>query len=352
LGHDILFHIATGVIPSGMGQMAIDIGRRDIITLLGSGMVTWPLAAQAQQPAMPVIGYLNYGSPASENPSRLTGLRRGLNETGYVEGRNFVIESRWAENQPDRLPALAADLVERRVAVIVAAGVQPALTAKAATTSIPIVFSLGVDPVQLGLVASLNRPGGNLTGVNGLVAELGAKSLAVLHELVPSAETIGFLENPHNETIFEPMRRDLAGAASVIGLKVQILKAGSDGEIEGAFKSLVQAGTRALLVGNDTFFSARVEQVAELAARYAIPTMYSLREFVLAGGLISYGASLVEAYQQVGVYVGKILNGTKPADLPVVQPTKIEMIINLKAAKALRLDVPDRLLATADDVIE
>jgi putative ABC transport system substrate-binding protein len=301
---------------------------------------------------MPVIGYLNYGSPTSENPARLTGLRDGLNEAGYVEGRNFVIESRWAENQAARLPALAADLVERRVAVIVAAGVLPALRAKAATTSIPIVFSVGVDPVQLGLVASLNRPGANLTGSNGVVAELGAKSLAVLHELVPSAETIGFLENPNNEVIFAPMRRDLAAAASVIGLKVQILKAGTDREIEAAFESLTQARTRALLVGNDTFFSARVEQVAELAARHAIPTMYSLREFVVAGGLISYGASLVEAYRQVGVYVGKILGGTKPADLPVVQPTKIELIINLKTAKALRLDIPDRLLATADEVIE
>jgi putative ABC transport system substrate-binding protein len=267
-------------------------------------------------------------------------------------GRNFVIESRWAENQPDRLPALATDLVERRVAVIVAAGALPALTAKAATTSISIVFSVGVDPVQLGLVASLNRPGGNLTGSSGIVAELGAKSLAVLHELVPGAEMIGFLENPHNEAIFEPMRRDLAAAASVIGLKVQILTAGTDGEVDAAFGSLVQARTRALLVGNDTFFSARIEQIAELAARYAIPTMYSLREFALAGGLISYGASLVEAYRQVGVYVGKILDGTKPTDLPVVQPTKIELIINLKTAKVLGLAVPDKLLATADEVIE
>jgi putative ABC transport system substrate-binding protein len=332
--------------------MTIDIGRRQFISALGGAAATWPFIAQAQQSPLPVVGYLNYGAPTSENPSRLKGLRDGLNETGHVEGRNFVIESRWAENQPDRLPGLAADLVERRVAVIVAAGALPALTAKAATTSIPIVFSVGVDPVHLGLVASLNRPGGNLTGSSGIVAELGAKSLAVLHELVPSAETIGFLENPHNEAIFEPMRRDLAAAASVIGLKVQILKAGTDGEIAAAFESLVQARTKALLVGNDTFFSARIEQISELAARYAIPTMYSLREFALAGGLISYGASLVEAYRQVGVSVGKILNGTKPTDLPVVQPTKIELMINLKTAKALGLAVPDKLLATADEVIE
>jgi putative ABC transport system substrate-binding protein len=326
--------------------------RREFITLLGGAATTWPFAARAQQATIPVVGYLNYGSPTSENPSRLTGLRHGLSETGYVEGRNFVIESRWAENQAARLPALAADLVEHRVAVIVAAGVLPALTAKAATISIPIVFSVGVDPVQLGLVASLNRPGGNLTGSNGVVAELAAKSLAILHELVPGAETIGFLENPNNEAYFEPMTRDLAAAASLIDLKVQTLKAGTDREIEAAFESLTQARTKALLVGNDTFFSAQVEQIAELAARHSIPTMYSLREFVVAGGLISYGASLVEAYRQVGVYVGKILNGAKPTDLPVVQPTKIELIINLKSAKALGLQIPDKLLATADEVIE
>jgi putative ABC transport system substrate-binding protein len=326
--------------------------RREFIAAVGGTVVTWSLAAQAQQPPIPVIGYLNYGSPTSENPSRLKGLRDGLKETGHVEGRDFVMESRWAENQAGRLPALAADLVERRVAVIVAAGVLPALTAKAATTVIPIVFSVGVDPVQIGLVASLNRPGGNLTGSNGIVAELGAKSLAVLHELLPNAETVGFLENPNNEVIFEPMRRDLAVAASVIGIKLQILKAGTGSEIDAAFETLTQARTKALLVGNDTFFSARLEQIAELAARYAVPTMYSLREFVVAGGLISYGASLVDAYRQVGVYVGKILGGTKPTDLPVVQPTKIELIINLKTAKALRLHIPDRLLATADEVIE
>jgi putative tryptophan/tyrosine transport system substrate-binding protein len=230
--------------------------------------------------------------------------------------------------------------------------VLPALAAKAATTIVPIVFSVGVDPVQLGLVASLNRPGGNLTGSNGFIGEFGAKSLALLHELIPSAETIGFLENPNNPVIFEPMRGDVTAAASVIGLKVQILKAGTDREIDAAFESLMQARTRALLVGNDTLFSTRVEQIAELAARHAIPTMYSLREFAVVGGLTSYGVSLVEAYRQVGVYVGKILNGMKPTDLPVVQPTKIELIINLKAAKALRLDVPDRLLALADEVIE
>jgi putative ABC transport system substrate-binding protein len=297
-----------------------------------------------------VVGYLNNGSPESD-ASRLTGLRRGLNQTGYVEGRSFVIEYRWAGNQADRLPALAADLVQLRVAVIVTAGVAPTFAAKAATTSIPIVFVVGADPVQLGLVASLNRPGGNLTGFNGFVGELGAKGLALLHELVPSASTIGFLENPNNP-LSELLTRDVLAAASVIGLKVQILKASSDREIDAAFASLVQARTGALLVGSDPFFNNRIERLIELAARHAIPTMYGYREFVVAGGLISYGVSLIEVYRQVGVYTGRILKGEKPADLPVQQMTKLALIINLKTAKALGLQIPDRLLALADEVIE
>ena len=323
--------------------------RRAFITLLG-GAAAWPLAARSQQVAIPAIGYLNFGSPESD-ASRLTGLRRGLKETGYVEGRNFVIEYRWAGNQPDRMPALAADLVQLQVAVIVAAGVLPALAAKAATTSIPIVFSVGADPVQLGLIASLNRPGGNLTGVNGFTGELGAKGLALLHELVPSTTTVGFLENPNNP-IFELTTRDVLAAAPAIGLKVQILKAGTDREIDAAFASLVQARTGALLVGSDFFFNTRIEQVAALAARHAIPTMQTYREFVVVGGLISYGISLIENYRQVGVYTGRILQGEKPADLPVIQPTKFELSINLKTAKALGLQIPDRLLAIADEVIE
>jgi len=328
------------------------IRRRDFVILLGCGTVaTWPLAARAQQAAIPVIGYLNLASPESDASSRLTGLRRGLNETGYVEGRNFVIEYRWAGNQADRLPALAADLVQLQVTVIVAAGLAPARAAKAATTSIPIVFAVGADPVQLGLVASLNRPGGNLTGVNGFVGELGAKGLALLHELVPSTATIGFLENPNNP-IFELTTRDVEAAAAAIGLKVQILKAGTDREIDAAFVSLVQARTRALLVGGDVFFNNRIERLIELAARYAIPTMYWYREFAVAGGLISYGISLIEQYRQVGLYAARILKGEKPAELPVPQITKLDLVINLKTTKALGLQIPDRLLALADEVIE
>ena len=331
--------------------MTVTIGRRELLAALGGAAITWPLAARAQQAAIPVIGYLNLASPESDASSRLTGLRRGLNETGDVEGRNFVIEYRWAGNQADRLPALAADLVQLQVTVIVAAGLAPARAAKAATTSIPIVFGVGADPVQLGLVASLNRPGGNLTGVNGFVGELGAKGLALLHELVPSTATIGFLENPNNP-IFELTTRDVEAAAAAIGLKVQILKAGTDREIDAAFVSLVQARTRALLVGGDVFFNNRIERLIELAARHAIPTMYTVREFVVAGGLISYGTSLIEEYRQVGLYAGRILKGEKPADLPVIQATKFELVINLKAAKALGLQTPDRLLALADEVIE
>jgi putative ABC transport system substrate-binding protein len=324
--------------------------RREFITLLGGAAASWPLAARAQQPAMPVVGYLNLGSPESDVP-RLTGLRRGLNQTGYVEGRNLVIEYRWAGNQADRLPELAADLVQLRVAVIVAAGLLPALAAKAATTNIPIVFVVGDDPVQLGLVASLNRPGGNLTGFNVFDGELGAKALALLHELVPSTATIGFLENPNNPK-FELTTRDVLAAAPVVGLKVQILKASTDREIDAAFASLVQARTGALLVGGDPFFNNRIERLIELAARHAIPTMYLFSEFVVAGGLISYGTSLREIYRQAGLYTGRILKGEKPADLPVQQITKLELIINLKTTKTLGLQVPDRLLALADEVIE
>jgi putative tryptophan/tyrosine transport system substrate-binding protein len=327
-----------------------DMKRRELITLLGGAAVAWPLAARAQQSGVPVIGYLNNGSPESDGP-RLTGLRRGLNETGYVEGRNLIIEYRWAGNRADRLSALVADLVQLQVSVIIAAGSLPALAAKGATTSIPIVFSVANDPVQLGLVASLNRPGGNLAGFNAFSGELGAKRLALLHELMPSITTVGFLGNP-TSPIFELTTSDVLAAASVMGLKVQRLKAATDREIDAAFASLVQARTEALVVATDIFFNSRIEQLVSLAASHAIPAIYSYREFVVAGGLMSYGTSLVDVFRQAGVYTGRILKGDKPADLPVVQSTKIELVINLKTAKTLGLEIPPSLLAIADEVIE
>src|SRR5215831_2284990 len=263
----------------------------------------------------------------------------------------LMIEYRWAGNQADRLPELAADLVQLRVAVIVATGTPPALAAKAASTSIPIVFGIGADPVPLGLVASLNRPGGNLTGFNTLSGEVGAKGLALLHELLPGTATIGFLGNPSNPT-FELITRDLLAAAAIIGLKVEVLKAGTDSEIDAAFASAVQARTGALLVEADPLFITRIERLVALAARHGIPTVYSFREFVVAGGLISYGTSLIEDWRQIGLYTGRILKGEKPANLPVIQATKIQLIINLKTAKTLGLEVPATLLALADEAIE
>ena len=262
-----------------------------------------------------------------------------------------MIEYRWAQNQADRLPVLVANLVQLQVTVIVAAGVVPALAAKAATTSIPIVFIAAADPVQLRLVTSLNRPGGNLTGFNSYHGELAAKALALLHELVPGTKTIGFLGNPNNP-IFELMTRDLLAAASIIGLKVEMLKAGTDSEIDAVFESAVQTGTGALLIQGDTLFITRTERVTGLAARHGIPVMYPYREFVVAGGLVSYGTGLIEAWRQIGLYTGRILKGEKPTDLPVQQFTKVELIINLKTAKTLGLEVPPKLLALADEVIE
>jgi putative ABC transport system substrate-binding protein len=323
--------------------------RREFITLLGGAAAVWPFTARAQQSAVPMIGYLSIGSPESD-AARLTGLRQGLNETGYVEGRDLVIEYRWAENQPDRLPMLAAHLVQARVAAIVTPGLPPTLAAKAATTTIPILFAVGADPVQVG-PASLNRPGGNLTGFNQFNSELGAKGLALLHELVPNTPTIAFLENPNNP-IEQLIERAVLVAARVIGLQIQTLKASTIREIDVAFESLVKARTGALLVGNDVFLNGQIEQIIALAARHAIPAMHSSREFVLAGGLISYGASLTDTYRQVGLYAGRILKGVKPADLPVIQSTKLGLVINLKTAKTLGLTIPPGMLSIADEVIE
>jgi len=325
--------------------------RRKFITLLGGAVAAWPLAARAQQSAMPVIGFLNARSLRSD--SRLvTAFHQGLGETGYVQGQNVAIEYRWAEGYNDRVLALAAELVRRQVAVIVATGGNiVALAAKAATSTIPIVFTTGGDPVLMGLVTSLNRPGGNITGISALTGLLGAKRLEILHELVPKAAMIGVVMNPTNPSA-EAYARELQEAARSRGQQIHILNASTDGEIDIAFASLVQLRAGAVLIVTDTFFTGWRDQLVALAARYAIPAIYDIRDFAAAGGLISYGTNFADLYRQAGLYAGRILKGEKPADLPVVQPTKFDLVINLNTAKALGLDIPPTLLARADEVIE
>ena len=326
--------------------------RRNFIALLAGATATWPLAARAQQPAMPVIGFLNPTSPDGY-AERLRGFRQGLKETGYVEGENVAIEYRWAENQLDRLPALAAELVRRRVAVIATnGGAAAAFAAKAATTTIPIVFMAGEDPVKLGLVASLARPGGNLTGVNLVISELTAKRLGLLRELVPGAARVAVLVNSANTANAETTLRDVEPPARSMGLQIQILKASTSREIEAAFATFVRERPDALFVGNDAFLTSRRVQLVHLATRHAIPATYTVRDFAEVGGLMSYGVNITDALRQVGVYVGRILKDTKPADLPVVQSSKFELVVNLQTARLLGLDVPPALLARADEVIE
>jgi putative ABC transport system substrate-binding protein len=328
--------------------MAINIARRKFIAAVGGTAVAWPFAARTQQPAMPVVGFLRSTS-AADSTQLVTAFRQGLKNVGFVEGQNVAIEYRWADNNLDRLPALVAELISRPVAVIVGNNAA-VFAAKAATTTVPIVFAYGSDPVQDGLVTSLNRPGGNVTGVI-FFAALGAKRLELLHQLVPQATKIGMFVNP-NTPETEAERKDVQAAAQAIGRQLIIIEINSDRDIDTAFATFVQRGAGALLIGTGPFLLSHREKLVALAARYALPACYFVREFVADGGLMSYGTSIIDAYRQAGIYAGRILNGEKPSDLPVMQSTKFEFVINLKTAKALGLNVPQSLLVAADEVIE
>ncbi len=330
----------------------LDLRRRRFITLLG-GAAAWPVAARAQQAGVPVIGFLQAGLPETEPGSRMTAFRQGLNESGYVEGQNVTIEYRWAEGRHDRYSELVVDLIRRKVSVITTGANTPgSLVAKAATSTIPIVFGVGQDPVKLGLVASLARPGGNATGVNFFIAELAAKRLALLREMVPGMKRVALLVNPANAASTESTVKDVQAAAPALGLQIQVFNAGTPREIDAAFANVVREQIDALFVGPDPFFNFRRVHLAVLAARRAVPATYAGRDYAEAGGLMSYGSDLADTYRQIGAYVGRILKGVKPADLPVVQTSKLELVINAQTARTLGLDVPPTLLARADEVIE
>ena len=325
--------------------------RREFIMLVGGATAAWPVTVRAQQSTMPVVGFLNAASPQGY-PRPLSAFLKGLGEAGYVDGRNVVIQYRWAEGHNERLPAMAADLVQSQVTVIAATSTPAALAAKAATSSIPIVFETGGDPIRLGLVAGLDRPGGNVTGAASLAVEVTAKGLELLHELIPSARVIGLLINPNEPAAAEPQQREVLSAARKFALEVHVLNAGTERELDSIFAKLVDLQASALVISAGAFFSSHSKQLAELAVRHAIPTIFTGREFATAGGLLSYGSEITDSYRLAGIYTGRILKGEKPADLPVQQATKVELIINLKTAKTLGITVPLPMLGRADEVIE
>ncbi|MGA7113193.1 MAG: ABC transporter substrate-binding protein [Pseudolabrys sp.] len=327
--------------------------RREFIMLLGGAAAVWPLAARAQQSALPVVGYISAASAQSYAQQRqLSAFLKGLTEAGYVDGRDVTIEYRWAEDRIDRLPAMVADLVHRQVAVIAATSTPPALAAKAATTTIPIVFELGGDPVQLALVPSLNRPGSNVTGVTHTNQQLAPKRLQLLQELVPTASVMALLVSPAYPTVAETNTKEVQAAARTLGLELHVLNASTERDFDGVFTKLIQLRAGGLVIGGGAFLISSSEQLAALTVRHAVPAIFFGREFAVAGGLLSYGADIPDAYRLAGIYTGRVLKGEKPADLPVQQATKVELIINLKTAKALAITVPNTLIGRADEVIE
>jgi putative tryptophan/tyrosine transport system substrate-binding protein len=327
------------------------VNRRELITLLGGVAAMWPFAAHAQQPRIPVVGFLNTASPDG-HAAIVSAFRQGLNQIGYVDGQNVTIEYRWAEGHNERLPAMAADLVRRQVAVIVATSAPAALAAKAATATIPIVFETGADPVRLGLVASLSRPGGNITGVTQANVELAPKRLQLLHEVIPTTKVMGLLVNPADGALAENYTKEVQAAARSLGLQLHVLIGSAERDFDSVFAKLIEVRAGGLVISGGAFLTNHIGELALLAVRHAVPTIFQSREFALAGGLLSYGAAITEAYRIAGTYAGRILKGERPADLPVQQATKVAMYINLKTAKALGLTVPDLLLARADEAIE